>query len=105
MRNCSEAEGMPFRGGVRLGLGSVDLVMEVGSSADITISDKEAWEIRRGSGRFQSIVKHLEQKASVSEQKPSVACLSSAAFYRLRVALRLGFGVSRASVRPSSRVA
>jgi acyl carrier protein len=87
-----------------MGLGSVELVMEVEGSFGIAIPDPEASEINTVNDLFETIVKYLERKASASEHKPPVGCLTSAAFDRLRQALTHSFGVSRASVRPSSRV-
>jgi acyl carrier protein len=81
-----------------MGLDTVELVMEVEESFDITIPDSEASRIVTAGDLLQCVMRHLGQEESG-------ICLSSAAFYKLRSALMSTFSVSRSSIRPASHVA
>ena len=87
-----------------MGLDSVELVMAAEESFGIAIPDQEASKIRTVDDFYQCILRKIDLEETNLERQAQVSCLSSAAFYRLRRAFIQAFGVSRSSVRPSSRI-
>ena len=83
-----------------MGLDSVELVLEVEEEFEITINDADAEQLRTPRQLAAYVFARL-QNAQVGEG----ACLSQAAFYRLRKVLVSQFKVARRSVRPDSALA
>jgi acyl carrier protein len=89
----------PGQGGDRMGLDTVELVIEVEEMFGIAIPDADAESIATVGALHRYIVAKLGLDAS---PRPGSRCPSQAAFHRLRRALVEGLGVERSRVRPAS---
>jgi len=80
-----------------MGLDSVELIMNIEETFDLTIPDQEA-------EKFQTvgdIYRYVLERIQVDD---SPGCLSSKAFYRLRRVLIESFEAPRSSIRPTTRL-
>lgn len=83
-----------------MGLDTVELVMKVEETFDLTIPDEEAEKILTLGDLYRFVLDRLEQPADGPSR-----CLSAQTFYRLRRHLMGGFRVERRRIRPASELA
>jgi acyl carrier protein len=81
-----------------MGLDTVELVMEMEETFDITIDDLDAEKI----GTVGQAYRYILSRVRLSRDAP---CQSASAFYRIRRGLMARTGADRRSIRPASRLA
>ncbi len=82
-----------------MGLDTVELVMTIEETFDITIPDADAEKIQTVGHLYYYILSKFH-----SEERETSRCLSAATFYRLRRGLMRSFRVPRREVRPPSEM-
>lgn len=78
-----------------MGLDAVEIIIETEEAFGITIADDEAEKLFKVRDLYNLVLSKIDT---------SPACASSIAFYRVRQAMVESLGVSRRSVRPSTRL-